>query len=236
MDSTLKVAFVLTEAKEGIGKVKMNNKPKSRIENIVIQYFESEVLIYDLAINKAFCLNEASAKVYHLCDGRNSVADIAEFLSKQMKEPITEDFVWLALDGLKKENLLEESERFEINFHGLNRRQVIKKIGFASLVALPVIASVVAPSAAIAQSGCKGLGQSCIGNSVVGDCCPGVSFCNDFCIPCIQSGTLAGCLGTGNPGTPGICNQLSYKCCSGIVDLTANDPNCPVNTGACVCR
>jgi hypothetical protein len=36
-------------------------KPISRQQNIVVQDLGSEVLIYDLTINKAFCLNETSA-------------------------------------------------------------------------------------------------------------------------------------------------------------------------------
>jgi hypothetical protein len=194
------------------------NYPKSRIENIVVQDFENEVLIYDLSLNKAFCLNSTSAQVYQLCNGRNSIADIANLLSRQMNEPISEDFIWLALDGLKKENLLEKSESFEINFNGLNRRQVIKKIGFASMIALPVIASVVAPSAAMAQSGLP-LFASCSSPSQCssGACLGGPGRC---CVP----GTLGF---TG--GIVGCCSDpvdCDSGCCSGMGTGTAPNSTC----------
>jgi hypothetical protein len=83
--------------------------PKSRQSNIVVQEMENEALIYDLTINKAFCLNSTSAQVYHLCDGKHSIADIAKLLSRQMNEPITEDLIWLALDQLKRDNLLKKA-------------------------------------------------------------------------------------------------------------------------------
>ena len=131
----------------------MNNKPISRKSNIVVQDLENEVLIYDLAINKAFCLNQTSGLVYALCDGTRTVFDISDEMSKRLKNLVSEDFVYLALDELKKNNLLENSEEFTNHFSGMSRREVVKKVGLASMVALPIIASVVAPSALMAQSG-----------------------------------------------------------------------------------
>lgn len=129
------------------------NLPKARTSEILIQELENELLIYDLRINKAFCLNETSRLVWQLCDGTNSVADIAGLMSRKLKINVSEEFVWLALDGLKKDDLLEKADEFEIDFAGLNRREVIRRVGLASMVTLPIIASVVAPSALMAQSG-----------------------------------------------------------------------------------
>ena len=128
------------------------NMPLSRKANIVIQEFENEVLIYDLKINKAFCLNETSHLVWQLCNGINSIADINRKLSKKLKINFSEDLVWLALDQLKKKNLLENSPEIEINFGGLSRREVIRKVGLTTVIALPIIASIVAPTAVHAQS------------------------------------------------------------------------------------
>ncbi len=130
----------------------MNTFPKSRTKDLVVQNFDNEVLIYDLTINKAFCLNETIALVWQYSGGKNSVADISVLMSKKLKTLVTEEFVWLALDQLKKDNLLENSTDFQINFNGLSRREVIRKIGFVSMIALPLISSVIAPSAAMAQS------------------------------------------------------------------------------------
>lgn len=133
----------------------MNNNftPKSRKENLVIQELEGEVLIYDLEKNKAFCLNETSALVWQSCDGSRTIADIKTTVGKQLNSQINEDVIWLALDQLSKENLVDKQTPLENKFKGLSRREVIKKVGFASVVALPLVTSLVAPMAANAQSG-----------------------------------------------------------------------------------
>jgi hypothetical protein len=46
----------------------MNDKPISRQSNVVVQEIEGEVLIYDLKVNQAYCLNQTSALVFQLCD------------------------------------------------------------------------------------------------------------------------------------------------------------------------
>jgi hypothetical protein len=132
----------------------MNTKdyPISRQNNIVTQEVESELLIYDLVDNKAFCLNETSAFVWQNCDGNSSVDSIAERMSRKLKTNVSEDLIWLTLKELKKLNLLE-SKDFDNKYEGLTRREVVKKVGFASMVALPIIASVIAPTALHAQSG-----------------------------------------------------------------------------------
>lgn len=130
----------------------MTTFPKARTKNLVVQELEKELLIYDLSINKAFCLNESLALIWKHVDGKNSVADISILLSRKLKTLMTEEFVWLGLDQLKKDNLLENSSEIATNFSGLNRRQVIKNIGFASMIALPLISSVIAPTSATAAS------------------------------------------------------------------------------------
>lgn len=126
--------------------------PKARKENLVVQELDGEVLIYDLNTNKAFCLNEASALVWQACDGNKNVSEIRNLLGKQLNSPVNDDFVWLALDQLKKDNLIENKDEVIADFNGMSRREVIRKVGFASIVALPLISALVAPSAISAQS------------------------------------------------------------------------------------
>ncbi|MBX7171611.1 MAG: PqqD family protein [Pyrinomonadaceae bacterium] len=188
------------------------NYPKTRNENIVVQEMEKEILIYDLKTNKAFCLNETSAIIYQLCDGKNSVAEITLALNQNLNQSVSEDLVWLALDNFKKDNLLENNEQFEINFKGLSRRQVIKKIGLASMIALPVIASVVAPNAAMAFSGfancaaCTTNSQCAVNNCLNNVCSVGMT--NSF-----APNTM---LGAPFSVPSGACTALaSANCCSG---------------------
>jgi hypothetical protein len=123
-------------------------------------------LIYDLTINKAFCLNPTSAIIWNLCDGNNYVSDITNQVSKQLKQPVTDDLVYLALDQFKTDNLLSDNEEIKIEFSGLSRREVIRKVGFASMIALPVISSLVAPTAAMATSTCVNPAGAATGTDV----------------------------------------------------------------------
>lgn len=151
--------------------------PQIRNKNIVVQEIGGEIMIYDLEINKAYCLNETSAIVYQNCDGKTDFADL------NSKYNFPNEIIYLALDQLNKENLLEKDAEFLSPFKGLSRREVVKKVGLSSMIALPVIASIVAPTAVNAQSGCApGLlmsGQmtvfvctsAVVGGCVAGDIC-----------------------------------------------------------------
>ncbi|MBX7173830.1 MAG: PqqD family protein [Pyrinomonadaceae bacterium] len=194
------------------------NTPKTPNENIVIQEMGYEILIYDLKENKAFCLNETSALIWQLCDGTKTVTEISENLSGQSKQTIKEDLVWLALDSFKKNNLLENNKEFEIDFNGLNRRQVIKKVGVASLIALPVISSLVAPTAAYGAS----LAPLFAGCTSPSDCAS--NFCTQGPPRCCVPGT-AGIRGANVccDGTPTNCNA---QCCSNTGTISPL-PGCP---------
>jgi len=117
------------------------NNPLSRTEDIVVQELNGEILIYDLRDNRAMCLNETSAAVWNACDGSNTVGDIAKAVGN-------EDIVWLALNELKKEKLVDFVTETPTKFDGLTRREAVRRIGMASLVALPLITGLVAPAAA----------------------------------------------------------------------------------------
>lgn len=133
----------------------MNRAPKSRKNDLVVQEMDGEILIYDLSDNKAFSLNETSALVWELCDGNNSISEISQELSKKLKANTNEELVWLALDQLKKEKLIENEEIVPASFEGLSRREVIRKIGLGSMIALPIVSSIVAPTSVSAGS-CAG--------------------------------------------------------------------------------
>ncbi|REJ78503.1 MAG: PqqD family protein [Acidobacteria bacterium] len=152
--------------------------PIARKEGLVIQEASGEVLVYDLDKDKAFSLNPTAAEVWRACDGNSSVAEIASNLSGSRDQEEKEKVVWLALDQLKEKNLIanEITSRFE----GVNRREVIKKVGLATAIALPVIAMLSFPSSTLAAacpvSLCGGLGVS-------GGCGPGERCCPSTVIP-----------------------------------------------------
>lgn len=157
----------------------------ARQEGLVIQEMPEEVLVYDLNTNKAHCLNQTAALVWKSCDGKNSVAEIAGNLEKELKAPVPEDLVWLAIDQLSKDNLLEKEIQTKIE--GVSRREVIKKIGFASLVALPVIGMLSFPQNALGVACALSAAGTC------GGCASGQICCNvNGAGVCSAAGTCAG--------------------------------------------
>jgi len=156
----------------------MNNpnntqNPTARQTGLVIQEMPDEVLVYDLDSNKAHCLNQSAAFVWKSCDGNNSVADIVREFEKNTGGRVSEDFVWLAIDQLNENGLLQDS--VSPRFQGQSRRQVLKTIGLASMVALPVIASLVAPRSAMAAVSCNCASPATCANLVN---CPSTINCN----------------------------------------------------------
>ena len=58
------------------------NNPKSRNNEIVVQEADKELLIYDLTTNKAMMLNETSAIIWQMCDGKTTVGQMSGQLAK----------------------------------------------------------------------------------------------------------------------------------------------------------
>jgi hypothetical protein len=113
---------------------------------------DREVLIYDLSENRAYCLNKTSAMVWQACDGTKNITEISQLISQKLKVSANEDLVWFALEQLKKEHLIENAADLPNHFDGLSRREVVKRVGLGTLVALPIVASLVAPTAVQAQT------------------------------------------------------------------------------------
>jgi len=127
-----------------------------------VQEHEGELLIYDLRRNKAFCLNATAALVWQACDGYRDISQISEQIAKELNESRSDEIVWLALDRLKKEQLVEFEDGASTGFSGPTRREVIKKLGLGSMAAVPVIASLVAPIPAYAASSCVAAPNACL--------------------------------------------------------------------------
>lgn len=123
--------------------------PKIRTENLLEQNLKNETLIYDLVIDKAFNLNETLTIVYKACH------EMTTFDELKRKHKFTDEFIFLALDELKRNNLLAD-QNYISPFAGMSRREAIRKAGLASMIVLPLIVGLSAPSAAhAASSGCR---------------------------------------------------------------------------------
>lgn len=135
-------------------------RPLAKKDDLVIQEVDGEVLVYDLSANKAVCLNQTSALVWQNCDGKKNAIEIAGEISKKLNTNVSEEMIWFAVNQLNKENLLKPKADYTDKFSGLSRREVIKKIGLGTMIAIPVVSSLMAPEAAFAQSTCN-TGAAC---------------------------------------------------------------------------
>lgn len=129
-------------------------RPSARAEGVVVRELPDEVLVYDLDTHRAVCLNSTAAQVWRLCDGRRTTADIRKALEKSSGGPVPVELVWLALEQLGRDRLLDARPPRPAELAGLSRRELIKRVGLAAAVALPLVSSIVAPTAVEAAASC----------------------------------------------------------------------------------
>lgn len=154
--------------------------PLARQEQLVVQEVADETIIYDEQRDHVHRLNRTAALVWRYCDGRHTVAALAQAVARDLASapgvsaPVTEDVVWLALDRLDKEKLLQGTLARPEGMTQVSRRDVLRKaalIGGLSVL-IPVVQSVVAPTPAMAMSiGCAKRGEVF---SATRPCCPGL--------------------------------------------------------------
>ncbi|MFY9609930.1 MAG: PqqD family protein [Blastocatellia bacterium] len=145
--------------------------PRARQNALVVQELAEELLVYDQERFKAHCLNRTAALVWKHCDGKKTTKEIALAVEREAGSPVSEEVVWLALGQLGKSRLLTERVISPVAA-GISRREVIRRVGIAAAVALPVVTSIVAPKAAQAAN-CKPASQGCTTGA---ECCSGL--CN----------------------------------------------------------
>ena len=143
--------------------------PRARRAQLIVKELANETLVYDEESHEAHCLNQTAAFVWRHCDGRTSIAKMERLLEKQAKTKVPEQIVWSALEQLEKSHLLEAPAPRPMLTAGMSRRELIRRLGIGSALALPVVVSIVAPTAAEAASTtCSSVGGPC---SVDADCC-----------------------------------------------------------------
>ena len=150
----------------------VQSAPKARTEQLVTKELGDETLIYDERNHEAHCLNKTAAFVWRHSDGRTSVQKIARLLTKEMNMPVSEQLVWFALSQLEKSQLLEKPLANRANAGQISRRELMRRLGIAAAVALPLVTSIVAPTTAEAASGCLGRNSPCVSTN---QCCAGLT-------------------------------------------------------------
>ncbi|HEX8116264.1 MAG TPA: PqqD family protein [Pyrinomonadaceae bacterium] len=154
-------------------------KPRARAEGVVVRELPEELLVYDLDTHKAVCLNSTAAAVWRLCDGRRTALDIRDSLEKSNGGPVPEEVVWLALEQLSKDKLLDARVPRPAALAGLTRREMIRRVGLGAAIAIPVVASIVAPTAVEAAASCLPSGTT---TSDCAKCCTGTCTNGNVCV------------------------------------------------------
>jgi hypothetical protein len=134
--------------------------PRRRADGLVIHELPDEVLVYDKLTDQAHCLNRSAALVWRACDGQLAPAEIARKLTTQIGAAVSEDMVLLALAALEESHLLNRPEGSSASVAGLSRRQLVRSLGLAATVALPVVTTIMSPTPAQAAT-CTAPGQPC---------------------------------------------------------------------------
>ena len=163
--------------------------PDARVAGLVIKELADEVLVYDLDTDKAHCLNHTAALVWKNCNGQRTVAELTELLERETHSPVPEQMVWLALDQLARFKLLTAPVFRPARLGGISRRHLIRTLGIAAAVSVPVITTIMVPTAALAAS-CNsqtGRNNDCpctVSSQCLSGCCrdgickPGVGSCS----------------------------------------------------------
>jgi hypothetical protein len=156
-----------------------NAKPIARKQGLVIQELPDEVLVYDLDRDRAHCLNTTAAFVWQRCDGKNTTTQIARTLGQQFDCSVDEKLVWLALDQLGRNHLLDRQPAPPPALMGMNRRAMVRALGLAAIIAVPVVTSIVAPTPAQAGT-CTPQNGTCADST---ECCLGLTCQAFLCKP-----------------------------------------------------
>jgi Coenzyme PQQ synthesis protein D (PqqD) len=159
-----------------------NYAPKAREEDLVVESLGDETLVYDMRSHKALCLNRTAAAVWNRCDGRSTLGKMADGLEQELHTPVSVNVVWLAIEELGRAKLLSNRPASSVPAQALTRRAAIKKIGLGAAIALPLVTSILVPTAEASTT--------CVASQT--PCSPGgVPCCNSA--PCNCSGSTCLC-------------------------------------------
>jgi hypothetical protein len=163
----------------------MQDQPIARIEDLATEEIDGGILVYDLKSNDVHWLDDSATAVWRLADGEHTADEIA--LSSALPEAVVEE----TLDRLAALELVAPGS----NDFGVTRRLALRRIAVAGGTAAfagPLIASIVAPTAALAGNSAKCVVVTCSANiTCSGDtgncrststCSCNTAGCNGHCI------------------------------------------------------
>ena len=143
---------------------------------LITRRIDDELLVFDEETSTAYCLNGIAGEMWRACERESSLREVTEVLRPRWPD-IEEDVVAASLSKLAAAGLLEETTVQEKI--STARRELIRKLGFAAAVALPiVVTSVLVPPAYAAVSCCHLLAQCGPGKPA---CCSGLHCALGLC-------------------------------------------------------
>src|SRR5215471_5028646 len=107
------------------------SRPLARQEDLIIKRLDDETLVYDLRTDRAHCLNSTAALVWRHCDGRRSVHDLGELLSRDLSSPAGPELARLAVFELARKKLLVEVDPALRTAPRVSRRTMVRTLGVA---------------------------------------------------------------------------------------------------------
>jgi len=125
---------------------KTGNAPAPQRTSTISRQLDDELIVYDAETHRAHSLNHTAAVVWESCDGKTTVAGMLRTFQKTVLG-IDDRILFATLIQLQKAGLLIEGTfppSDEVS--SLSRRNLIRKIGKAAAVALPIATSIIVPT------------------------------------------------------------------------------------------
>src|SRR6266516_2843279 len=101
--------------------------PRARQHGLLVQAVGEELVVYDQERDRLHVLNPTAALVWRQCTGRQTVAELAALLSRELEVAADEQLVWLALARLRRAHLLEGEVRPPPRVANSSRRRLLRR-------------------------------------------------------------------------------------------------------------
>jgi hypothetical protein len=133
-------------------------RPIARSEGLIVEELDGDLIVYDTERNRAHTLNRVAARIWKQCDGERTVSDLTGLFAAETPDDVTMNY----LSQLERLHLLNAGSLAIGEARNLSRRQLLRRasIGGAAVVLLPMVTSILAPSAE-ASSSCAGSNVDC---------------------------------------------------------------------------
>ncbi len=126
--------------------------PRARQAGLLVRSVGDQLAVYDQERRRLHVLNRTTALVWHHCDGRHTIADLAALAGCELGIEADEGLIWLALVRLQEADLLEERVAPPPALASMSRSELLRKVAVVATVGLlPTIMSLFSSSPASAK-------------------------------------------------------------------------------------